>query len=950
MTESGASRASVPPAGTSASSTTTGRDLCHVISHVHWDREWYRGFDGYRGRLVELVERVCDALDDDTYASFHLDGQTVVLADVLEIRPDLEPRLSDLIVAGRLTVGPWHVLADNQLVSAENLVRNLFRARRWGNRIGRLSTVGYSPDAFGHPADLPRLLAGFGMDTALVWRGAPPELGRFRWRSPDGSEVFTVNQSYHQTEVLWAADTSGGLLRDYVDAERTRLPEGPWLLLNGGDHVVPRPPSRRTGATAGSGVALVETTLEAFFELARRGTPGTDAAPLAVVNGELRTLGNRLTFLLPGTLSARTYVKLANERVQTLLERFVEPQLARLQLAELQRARPQRAQLAGGSASANGFTSAGSQPRSLAGLLDHAWDLVIKNAPHDSICGCSIDEVHRATTVRAERAKETGELLVQRFLLAEGLDTRRYGTPPVDRIDLVVLSGQGDDTSGAVVVELATDAARGITALRTTDGAPISFEVESTRIETVFEADLDLMPDSRECAIHRVAFRAADVPAFGWRAYTAELGDAAATAQLPTSNAAASQAPATQTPVSQPGASQPAAIESGRFLISANADASLSVHDRATGVRHDKVGLLVSNGDRGDSYNYDPPAVDLVVHPTTTSVTVTQTEVRTRILIKASMLLPEALAEDRESRSSRCIPVPLTVAIEHWAATDRLDWTVAVDNRVDDHRLRFEVPLDPAATLWTADQHWSAITRPIGPDLGALPTERGLEAEHGVAPVHSWASAGTGGVAVAVLTRGLPELQASSTDGSNVLAVTLLRAVGWMSRFDLRTRTTGAGPMLPVPEAQCHGVLTAHLAVIFGHGAESGSITLPMAAARHRVPLLAYALRPAATPPAARSAAGNTPRVTNALVSTWKPLDETTAGHGTVLRIGNPTPLARTATVTLPTGVGTVERARIDETVLAAFPVAADGTLAVELGPFSVQTLILRTGGPSPRT
>ena len=944
------STVSIAPAGASTASSTTGTDFCHVISHVHWDREWYRGFDGYRGRLVELVERVCDALDDDTYASFHLDGQTVVLADVLEIRPDLEPRLSALIVAGRLTVGPWHVLADNQLVSAENLVRNLFRARRWGNRIGRLSTVGYSPDAFGHPADLPRLLAGFGMDTALVWRGAPPELGRFRWRSPDGSEVFTVNQSYHQTEVLWAADTSSGRLRDYVDAERTRLPEGPWLLLNGGDHVVPRPPSRRTGATAGSGVAMVETTLEAFFELARRGTPGTDAAPLAVVDGELRTLGNRLTFLLPGTLSARTYVKLANERVQTLLERFVEPQLARLQLTEFQRARPQLARLADGPATADDVATAGSQPRSLAGLLDHSWDLVIKNSPHDSICGCSIDEVHRATTVRAEQAQETGELLVQRLLLADGVDTRRYGTPPVDRIDFVVLCGQGDDTSGPVVVELATDAARGITALRTSDGTPISFEVESTRIETIFEADLDLMPDSRECAIHRVVFRAVDVPAFGWRAYTAELGDEATTAQPPTSDAGLSRAPGTQTMASQPGASEPVAIESGRFRISVNADASLNVHDRATGMRHDKVGLLVSTGDRGDSYNYDPPAVDLAVHPATSSVRVTQTEVRTRILINASMLLPEALAEDRESRSSHCVPVPLTVEIEHWAATDRLDWNIAVDNRVDDHRLRFEVPLDPAATMWTADQHWSAITRPIGPDLGELPTERGLEAEHGVAPVHSWASSGTGGGAVAVLTRGLPELQAISADGTNVLAVTLLRAVGWMSRFDLRTRTTGAGPMLPVPEAQCHGLLTAHLAVVFGHGAESGSITLPLAAARHRVPLLAFALRPAATPPAARSAAGDAPRVTNALVSAWKPLDETTTGHGSVLRIGNPTPLARTATVTVPTNIGTVERARIDETVLAVLPVAADGTLAVELGPFAVETLVLRAGALSPQT
>ena len=889
-------------------------DLCHVISHVHWDREWYRGFDGYRGRLVELVERVCDALDDDSYASFHLDGQTVVLADVLEIRPDLEPRLSVLIGAGRLTVGPWHVLADNQLVSAENLVRNLFRARRWGNRIGRLSTVGYSPDAFGHPADLPRLLRGFGMDTALVWRGAPPELGRFRWRSPDGSEVFTVNQSYHQTEVLWDAETSGNTLRDYVDAEQARLPHGPWLLLNGGDHLVPQPPSTRARQTAGSGVTLVETTLESFFDRARYGAHNPE---LPMVDGELRTLGNRLTFLLPGTLSARTYVKLANEKVQTLLERFAEPQLARLQLAQLT-APP---------------GAAGAHPLSLAGLLDHAWDLVIKNAPHDSICGCSIDEVHRATSVRAERAQETGDLLVRRLLLADGLDTRRYGTPPVERVDLVVLSGQGDDVSGPVVVELATDVGRGITGLRTIDGTPVSFEVESIRIETVFEADLDLMPDSRECAIHRVAFRAVDVPAFGWRAYTAELGD----------RSAVPQPAATRPDTNQPETVVSAPIDTGRFRISVNADASVTVDDRESGVRHDRVGRLVSSGDRGDSYNYDPPAVDHAVHPTVSAVRVTQTEVRTRILIDASMLVPADLADDRDSRSAVCVPVPLTIEIVHWAGSDRLDWAVTVDNRADDHRLRFEVPIDPAATEWTADQHWSAITRPIGPGLGDLPTERGLEAEHGVAPVHSWASAGAGAGAVAVLTRGLPELQASTANGTNVLAVTLLRAVGWMSRFDLRTRTTGAGPMLPVPEAQCHGVLTAHLAVMFGPGAEAGSLALPLAAARHRVPLVAYALRPGAKPPTFRSTTG-APRVTNALVSAWKPVDETTAGQGSVLRIGNPTPLARTATVTLPGEVLTVDRVRIDETVLAPLPVAADGTLTVELGPFALETMILRSG------
>ena len=879
-------------------------ERCHVISHVHWDREWYRGFDGYRGRLVDLVERVCDALDDERYASFHLDGQTVVLADVLEIRPDLEPRLALFVGAGRLTVGPWHVLADNQLVSAENLVRNLFRARRWGQRIGRLSTVGYSPDAFGHPADLPRLLAGFGMDTALVWRGAPPQLARFLWRSPDGTEVFTVNQSYHQTEVLWNADSSASALRRYVDGEKARLPDGPWLLLNGGDHVVPPAPSERQDLVADSGVDLAETTLQEFFHLARTAAHADGAQPLEVVEGELRTRGGDFTFLLPGTLSARTYVKLANERVQTLLERFAEPQLARF-LARTEASVPDA-----------------TDPRSLVSLLDHAWDLVIKNAPHDSICGCSIDEVHRTTTVRAERARETGELLVQRLLLAEGLDIRRYGALPVDQVDVVVVSGQGDTTTGPVVVELATARGRGIGALLTSAGDPVQFDVESLRQETIFEADLDLLPDSRECTIHRLAFTAAEVPGFGWRAYRAVLAEPADENRAP--------------------ADAPALIDCGRFKISVNADASLRVADSETGILHDLVGRIVSTGDRGDSYNYDPPAHDRAVRPTVSRVRVSHSEVRTRILIDASMILPAALADDRDSRSAETVPVPLTIAIDRWPGSDRLDWTVTLDNRADDHRIRFEVPLDREATDWTADQHWSAVTRPIGPDLGELPTATGMEAEHGVAPVHSWASAGEGIRAVALLTRGLPEVQASVIDDRKVLAVTLLRAVGWMSRFDLRTRTTGAGPMLPVPEAQCHGELTAHLSVVFGTGAKASSMSLPLAAALHRVPLVAWALRPGTTAPAARSKKGDVPRVEGALVSSWKPVDKTTNGSGSVLRIVNPTPRATTATVTLPDGVVAVERARIDETVLATVTIAADSDLTVDLRPFGLETLILR--------
>ncbi|MEU1844827.1 hypothetical protein [Micromonospora sediminicola] len=181
----------------------------HVVSHTHWDREWYRPMESFRARLAELVARVCDQLDAGELRRFHLDGQTVTALDALAVRPDLADWIRAHAAAGRLHVGPWHVLADNQLVSGENLVRNLLAARRVAADLGlTLADVGYCPDAFGHPADLPRVLRGFGLDTALVWRGAPPHLARFRWRAPDGSEVLAVNQGYYEPEVLWDATGS----------------------------------------------------------------------------------------------------------------------------------------------------------------------------------------------------------------------------------------------------------------------------------------------------------------------------------------------------------------------------------------------------------------------------------------------------------------------------------------------------------------------------------------------------------------------------------------------------------------------------------------------------------------------------------------------------------------------------------------------------------------------
>ena len=32
----------------------------HVVSHTHWDREWYHPFERFRQRLVALIDELLD--------------------------------------------------------------------------------------------------------------------------------------------------------------------------------------------------------------------------------------------------------------------------------------------------------------------------------------------------------------------------------------------------------------------------------------------------------------------------------------------------------------------------------------------------------------------------------------------------------------------------------------------------------------------------------------------------------------------------------------------------------------------------------------------------------------------------------------------------------------------------------------------------------------------------
>ena len=199
------------------------KTIGYVLSHTHWDREWYLSFQLFRMRLVDMLDTLIPYLEQHPeFPHFHLDGQTVCLEDYLEVRPDQAERLRHLIEAGRIAVGPWYVLPDLQCIGQESILRNLSRGLALAQRFGGGTPVGYLPDIFSHPAQLPQIFAGYGFRAAVIWRGSsddPEPPYEVLWRAPDGTQLLTLrlpdDRGYLNAFPL--ADTPEAVSRQFED-------------------------------------------------------------------------------------------------------------------------------------------------------------------------------------------------------------------------------------------------------------------------------------------------------------------------------------------------------------------------------------------------------------------------------------------------------------------------------------------------------------------------------------------------------------------------------------------------------------------------------------------------------------------------------------------------------------------------------------------------------------
>ncbi len=392
----------------------------YYFNSTHWDREWYQPFQEYRKYLIDATRELLRIFEEEPdFQRFTFDGQTIVLEDITEIRPDWRPKLEKLIREKRLGVGPWYVMPDEFLVSGESMIRNLQAGVRVAAEYGGEAwPVGYVCDMFGHIAQLPQIFSGFGLLGTVVWRGTRGEdCHHFvLWESPDGTRLRTVNLSKHRgysdftlcvrgmMPLPFDAEAFKEKFRQFVERDIDRWGEV-FILSDAFDHAVPFGETEalfRCIRELYPEAKLLHTDYSELFEQEFSG----DSLP--VITGEQIYPADSPEnggWQISATLSSRYDIKQANDLCQNALELSVEPELA--------------------------IRAAAGDVDSLP-LLRYTWKHFLQNHAHDSICGCSIDQVHRVMLCRFEEVQNLCRTLEEEFRLLD--HARLTGKPIIEHV------------------------------------------------------------------------------------------------------------------------------------------------------------------------------------------------------------------------------------------------------------------------------------------------------------------------------------------------------------------------------------------------------------------------------------------------------------------------------------------------------------------------------------
>jgi alpha-mannosidase len=711
------------------------------------------------------------------------------------------------------------------------------------------------------------------------------------------------------------------------------------LMMNGFDHQrihKDLPEVLRRAGEEIEGWTFHHATFEEFFEAlkAERGDWPVAHTPMRETTRDPQSW----SFILDGVLSSRIYLKQANARCQMLLERWVAP-LETLQWLE------------GG--------------RYEKAFLDRAWELLLQNHPHDSICGCSVDGVHRDMENRFERCEQIGTQLLRRAQTAIAARIDTSFAQPHEGV-LVVFNPLACPTSQLVEARLEMDAnnvavmdpgadrqlrvvsfarmaeasevARSIRGVRLFDheGHEIAVGLDSIRTEVTNEPHA---PDSLGLVNHNrlvadVKFWADDLPPLGYRAYRFHFLNRPTHRRgtLVTDNDT---------------------IENEFLKVTVGGDGSIGVCEQnpkekgETRIPRWMDVHYEDGGDCGDSYSFSRPPNDRVLagigSPTRIEI-VEDSPAAAAFEVVQRLEVPRCFDFSLRRRSDETVPLDIVTRVTLGARSRYVRFRVRLRNAALDHRLRacfnpwFE--LDNAEHLRaSAEGPFDVVEWPIAPPHPD-PTNW-IENQPATIPQHSFVDLSDGQWGIAVFNKGLPECEVVR-EPEPKLYLTLFRSFGYLSRNDCPSRARSAGPELPTPEGQCLREMEFDYALYPHAGRWHEADVLPLAH-EFAAGLSTLCVRPHAgdLPPTKEFL-----RLEGDANIALSAIERSEDGEAVIVRLWNGTAQNREARLVFDRPVKSAHRVRLDETVEETLKVVRQNEIPLKIAAKKIVTVKIAPGAP----
>lgn len=729
----------------------------HIIPHSHWDREWRYPIWENRSLLVDFMDELLKTLEEKpSYKQFIMDGQSVVLEDYLEVRPEKRELVEKYVKEGRITAGPWYTLPDLYPLDGECLVRNLLKGFRVSEDFGKTMKIAYTSFGWGQTAQFPQIYAGFGIDFCITAKRVTEKRApksEFWWESPDGTKILTsrlgegaraqffvttvvparygmandadwkiewknVGLVYHkadaddaQTEYMKFSDEKNFFdenLKENLDfcwkCTDDSLSETERLMLCGCDF---------SGAVSDidkiieKGNELVDfelksSTIDDYIEKLRETMKEED---LVTVSGELRE--GPSSACSGNALSTRLYIKQLNKKVQNVLIHKAEPLSASMMML--------------GEEYEKGF-------------FDKAWEYMLKCHAHDSINGVTQDSTAEDVMSNLRQAYSISDVANQRGMmkLIKNADLSAFNDD-----DILLVAYNPLPFARKEILKVCVDMPKELNAwdIKITDDSGKEVEWQKIAIDEIVAAvhDTNSRPAPLHVDRHTIYMETGEIPAGGFRVYKVEANR---TFERSFMCGPTYQRVSNGTEISV----MDNTLENKYLKVEVNQNGTLKITNKENGQVYDNMHYFEDTGEVGDYWiNIRPnhnkkfnsfalPSKVWVENNGDLSATL---GIETKMELPKEGIRPGDFFVANSKRSDDTDIVTITSYITLKKDEKKIDVKVEIDNTVKDHRLRVAYPTGIKADFSYAHGHFTVDKRPImkkctceyEPDMQTLPMQ-----------------------------------------------------------------------------------------------------------------------------------------------------------------------------------------------------------------------------------